>query len=201
MSSLKDKILHRIHGKGRGRVHISKDFLDLGSRAAVDQALSRLVRDDSLRRLGRGLFDFPRVSPKLGVLSPDPDQVAQAIARKQRSPVQKSGAFAANALGLSTQVPGNQVYLTASSSAKVRVGNQTLTFKQVAPKKLTHRNSMTSSVLQALDFVGKDGVTDAVVRRLRSKLSAADKRRLLKASRYAAGWVADAVKLVVAENE
>ena len=197
MNNLRAKILSRVHGKGRGGVYISKDFLDLGSRAAIDQALSRLVKDGSLRRLGRGLFDFPRVSPKLGTLSPDSDQVAQAIARKQGGRIQRSGAFAANALGLSTQVPGNHVYLTASSSAKIRIGKQTLTFKQVAPKRITARNSVAGSVLQALDFVGKDGVTDSVVNRLRLKLSAADKRRLLKDSRYAAGWVADTVKKLV----
>jgi hypothetical protein len=197
MSNLRDKILHRVHGKGRGAVYISKDFLDLGNRAAIDQALSRLVKDGSLRRLGRGLFDFPRVSPKLGILSPDSDQVARAIARKQGGRVQRSGAFAANALGLSTQVPGNQVYLTASSSAKVRVGKQTLTFKQVAPKRIAARDSVAGTVLQALDFVGKDGVTDSVVIRLRSKLSATDKKRLLKESRYAAGWVSDTVKKLV----
>lgn len=201
MSNLRDKILHRIHGKGRGCVYISKDFLDLGNRAAIDQALSRLVKDGSLRRLGRGLFDFPRVSPKLGVLSPEPDQVAQAIARKQGGRVQRSGAFAANALGLSTQVPGKRVYVTTSHSSKVRVGNQTLTFKQVAPKRVAARSSVASTVIQALDFVGKDGVTDSVVNGLRSKLSAADKRRLLKESRYASGWVADAVKKVVKVTE
>lgn len=197
MSNLRDKILHRVHGKGRGGVYISKDFLDLGSRAAIDQALSRLVKDGSLRRLGRGLFDFPRVSPKLGILSPDSDQVARAISRKQGGRVQRSGAFAANALGLSTQVPGNQVYLTASSSAKVRVGKQTLTFKKVAPKRIAARDSVAGTVLQALDFVGKDGVTDGVVSRLRSKLSSTDKKRLLKESRYAAGWVSDTVKKLV----
>ena len=199
MNGLKGEILHRVHGKGPGEVYISKDFLDLGTRAAVDQALSRLVKEGSLRRIGRGLFDSPPVSPKLGVLSPDTDQVARAIARKRGGRIQKSGAFAANALGLSTQVPGNHVYLTDSSSAKVRVGKQTLTFMQVSPKRMTARDSVACSVLQALDFLGKDGVTDAVVKRLRSKLSAADKKRLLKESRYAAGWVADAVKKVVAD--
>jgi hypothetical protein len=199
MNRLRDRILDRVHGKGRGAVYISKDFLDLGSRAAVDQALSRLVKDGSLRRLGRGLFDFPRISPKLGMLSPDPDQIAQAVARKRGGLLQKSGAFAANALGLSTQVPGNHVYLTASSPSKLRVGKQTLTFKQVSPKRIADGDSVKGSVLQALDFLGKDGVTDAVVKRLRSKLSAADKKRLLKESRYAVGWVADAVKKVVAD--
>ena len=197
MNTLKDKILLRIHGRGRGAVYISKDFLDLGSRAAVDQALSRLVKDGSIRRLARGLFDLPRVSPKLGTLSPDPDQIAQAVARKQGGRVQKSGAFAANALGLSTQVPGKHVYVTASSPAKVRVGKQTMTFKQVSPKRIVDGDTVTGSVLQALDFLGKEGVTDAVVKRLRSKLTAAEKERLLKESRYAAGWMADAVKKVV----
>jgi hypothetical protein len=197
MGVLRTKILRRVHGTGRGSVFVSKDFLDLGSRAAVDQALSRLVKDGSLRRLGRGLFDYPRVSPKLGVLSPDADQVANAVARKRGGQVQRSGAFAANALGLSTQVPGKPVYVTTSASGKVRAGNQTLTFKRVSPKRMAAQDTATGSVLQALDFMGKDGITDAVVKRLRSKLSAADKKRLLKESRYAAGWVADAVRKVV----
>lgn len=197
MGVLKNEILGRMKSGVRGIIYVSKDFLDLGSRAAVDQSLSRLVKDGSIRRLARGLFDLPRLSPKLGTLSPDPDQIAQAVARKRGVMVRKSGAFAANALGLSTQVPGKHVYLTDSSPAKVRVGKQTLTFKQVSPKRIGDGDTVTGSVLQALDFLGKEGVTDAVVKRLRSKLTAAEKERLLKESRYAAGWIADAVKKVV----
>lgn len=197
MLCLKHQILHRVRGGGRGRVFISKDFMDLGSRVAVNQALSRLVRTGELRRLGRGLFDYPRVSPTLGTLSPDADEVAQAIARKRGGRVRRSGASAANDLGLTTQVPGRRVYLTDSSAAKARVGNQTLRFKRVAPKHLPARDNVVTSVIIAIEFIGRDGMTEEVVERLRMKLAESDRKRLLKESRYAASWVADVIKKVV----
>lgn len=201
MRDLKDKILSRVRASGRGAVHISKDFLDLGRRAAVDQALSRLVKEGSLRRIGRGLFDYPRMNPRLNiVLSPDPEAVAVAVARKRGGRVLRSGAFAANSLGLSTQTPGKHVYLTDASPGTVRLGKQTLTFKQVAPKRVANPDKVSSSVVEALHYIGKEGLTDGVLIRLRAMLSEKDKKRLLKESRYAVGWIADAVK-TVAETE
>lgn len=202
MRQLKDKILTRIRAAGRGKVYSSKDFLDLGSRAAIDQALSRLVKEAAIRRVGRGLFDLPKTNPKLGIeLSPDADQVAQAVARRRGSRLQRSGADAANALGLSTQVPGRTVYLSDSSSGKVRFGKQTVTIKHVAPRMVAPRDKTTATVLQALHFVGKDGLTRDVVVRLRGMLTDKDKARLLKESRYAVGWVADAVRQIVREDK
>jgi hypothetical protein len=201
MRNLKDRIVARIHARGRGEVYVTKDFLDLGGRAAVDQALSRLVKEGAIRRIGRGLFDYPRTNPKLGIqLSPDMDQIAKAVARKRGSRLQRSGAFAANALGLTTQVPGRQVYLTDSSSAKVRFGKQTLTMKHVAPKGIPSGDKVTGPVMQALQFIGRDGLTDDVLKRLRGTLSDRDKKRLLKQSRYAVGWLSDAVKKIVQEE-
>lgn len=202
MRDLKDRIVSRIRAKGRGCVHISKDFLDLGSRAAVDQALSRLVKAGTLRRLGRGLFDYPRTNPRLKVvMSPDPEHVARAVARKRGGRIRHSGAAAANALGLSTQVPGRQVYLTDGSAGAVRLGKQTLTFRRVAPKRVALGDPVAGSVVEALHYIGKDGLTDGVLDRLRSTLSERDKKKLLKESRYAEGWIADAVKRVVRERE
>src|SRR5260370_32475786 len=98
MTRVSPQILKRIRAKGRGAVFTAKDFLDLGSRATIDQCLSRLTRSGTIRRLGRGLYDFPRVSPRLGPLSPPPDVVAKVLARKSDSRLQLSGPRAANAL-------------------------------------------------------------------------------------------------------
>jgi hypothetical protein len=92
------------------------------------------------------------------------------------------------------------VYLTDSSSAKVRVGKQTLTFKHAAPKGIATRDKVVGPVLQALYFLGKDGISDAVIARLRRMLSAKDKQKLLKQSRYAVGWLADAVHRVALQE-
>jgi hypothetical protein len=201
MRDLKGRIVARIRAKGRGRVYINKDFLDLGSRAAVDQALSRLVKTGVIRRIDRGIFDYPRTNPRLGLqLSPDADLAAQAVARRRGGHFQPSGAAAANALGLSTQVPGRNVYLTDTSSGQVRLGKRTLIAKHVSPKRLASGDKATGPVLQALYFIGKDGLTDDVVSRLRSTLSDKDRKKLLLQSRYAVGWLSDAVKKIARDK-
>ena len=198
MNDLKTRILSRVRRKGRGEVYVSKDFLDLGNRAAVDQALSRLVKAGQIRRLGRGLFDYPRVNPRLGgELSPAPENVAEAVARKRGGRITASGAYAANALGLSTQVPGKVVYVTDSVGGSVKVGKQTITFKRVTPKRVSPKHKVSSTVFQALQHLGRDGVDDAVITKLRASLSAKDKKILLNESRYALGWISDVVKQVV----
>jgi RNA-binding protein YhbY len=202
MKSLNDKIIGRIRARGRGHVYVAKDFLDLGSRPAVDQALWRLARDGVVRRIGRGLYDYPRRNASLDiVLSPDMDRVAQAVARRRGSNLQRSGATAANALGLSTQVPGKNVYLTDAATGQFTVGKQKFTMKRVTPKGVRTRDKVVNPVLQALYFIGKDGITDDVVRRLRATLSAKDKKKLLRQSRYTVDWVSDAVQRVVREDK
>ena len=113
MQSVAHKALKRIHNKGSGFSFTAKDFLDLGSRGAVDVALSTLTKQGKIRRISRGLYDYPKHSELLGgMLGPDFDQVAHAIARKSGIRIQPSGALAANLLGLSEQVPAKLVYLT-----------------------------------------------------------------------------------------
>jgi hypothetical protein len=200
MANVQHRIVARIHARSRGTVFTSKDFLDLGSRAAVDQALSRLVREGAIRRLNRGLFDCPSVSPLVGTLSADPDKVAMAVARKTGGRVHPSGARAANVLGLSTQVPAKLVYLTDGGSKTLRIGNQTLVFKRVAPRSLASSGKVSALVLQALRYLGRRSVDDAVIHTLRRTLSQADKRALARDTRYAADWIVRVVQRI-AQNE
>jgi hypothetical protein len=93
-------------------VFVPADFLDLGSRKAIDIALHRLARKGTIRRLAHGVYDFPKEHPVLGTLSPSADDVASALAGRDRTRLQPAGAYAANALGLSEQVPANAVFLT-----------------------------------------------------------------------------------------
>ena len=79
MSAISDKIMRRVRAKGRGWAFTPKDFIDFGTRGSVDMALSRLVKDGAIRRIGRGLYDYPRLHQKLGALSPDMDRIAQAV--------------------------------------------------------------------------------------------------------------------------
>ena len=131
--SIQTKVNNRIKGKGRGAVFTPQDFLDLGSRASVDQALSRMTSDGTIRRLSRGVYDFPRMRQRSAkLLYPRLTDLAQALAGPRAS-LQPSGAKAANDLGLSTQVPARAVFLTDGPNRDVRVGQLGVRLKHSSP--------------------------------------------------------------------
>jgi len=191
--SVHKKILKRIQSHGRGYVFTPKDFLALGSRAAVDQTLSRLARRGVIRRLDRGLYDYPKVSARLGPLSPAPGAVARAIARQTDSKVQISGARAANALGVTDQVPAKLLYITDGPSRVARVGNQRIILKHQTKRNLVGIGRQTGLVFQALRYLGKDNITDAVIQKLQSALTDQQKRSLRRDATRATDWARDCV--------
>ena len=187
MDSAQAQIHERILQAGPGTVFTPKDFLDLASRDATDQALSRLVRQAQLQRLGRGLYYTPRHNETLGVdVPPDLDDVADAVARQTGSRVAPSGAVAANRLGLSTQVA---------------VGSYTLQIKHVSPKDLPVGSRTSALVLQALRFLGRDAIDDRTVAVIRSVLSRDDRAQLLRDAKYATDWLREIARRVAAEKE
>lgn len=180
--------MRRARASGRGSVFTPSDFLDMAGRAAVDQALSRLVVGGKLRRLERGLYDFPKVHPRLGPLSPAPDDVAQALARETGSQVQITGARAANALGLSTQVPAKSTYLTDGPSRRVVLGKRVVDLRHASPKHLIAPGSSAGTVVQALRHVGPTRVAD-VAQIAARRLSARDKKTLATTAIQAPAWM------------
>lgn len=133
MQSIENSIKNRIYGSGKGSLFTPTQFLDLGGRDAVDKALSRLAARDTIQRLARGLYHFPKKHPVLGVLLPKPEEIAQAIARRDVARVQPTGAYAANLLGLSEQVPAKAFFLTDGLSRKVKLGSMEISLKQTTP--------------------------------------------------------------------
>src|SRR5258705_13901029 len=123
MADLILKVLKRVKAANPGAAFTPKAFDDLGNRAAVDQALSRLTKAGKIRRISRGVYDVPKNHPTLGPLSPDADAVARAIADQSGYRLQPTPTWAANALGLSSQVPAQIVYLIDGSSRKIKVPN------------------------------------------------------------------------------
>ena len=188
VTSVPDRIMKRACASGRGSVFTPRDFLDVAGRAAVDQALSRLVKGGKLRRLVRGLYDFPKVHPKLGPLSPAPDDVAKALARETGSQVQIAGARAANALGLSTQVPAKSTYLTDGPSRRVVLGKRVVDLRHASPKHLIAPGSPAGTVVQALRHVGSDRAAD-VARIAARRLSPKDKKTLASSAAQAPAWM------------
>lgn len=198
MSGTAGQVLKRIEAAGRGSVWAPSAFLDLGTRAAVGQALRRLAERGVLQRLDRGVYSYPKVSPALGVLTPSPDVVAQAVAKATGSRLQVSGARAANALGLSTQVPAKSVYLTDGPSRTLRVGRQTVRLEHAPTERLYGAGTRAGMVVQALHYLGPEGVNARVVHTLRAHLGDTDKRTLQRGARKVPDWMRPVVHQIAA---
>ena len=192
--SIESKILRRIVGKKKGWVFAPSHFHDLGNRAAVDQALSRLVRSGDIRRLARGLYDYPRKHPDFGDLPPSVERITAALAEKDNLKIQPSGAYAANLLGLSDQVPAKIVLLTDGSSRVVQVGNWLIKFKKTTPKNMATAGRVSGLVIQALRYMKQENIDDMIINKLKRRLSVEDKKQLVSDLRYAPAWIGEIFK-------
>ena len=201
MQTMQDQILARIERLGAGKAFSAKDFLDIASRGTIDVTLADLTRRGKIRRIRRGLYDTPKVNPSLGgKLSPNIDEAAQAIARRQRWTIVPEGAWAANLLGLSTQVPSKIIYLTDGPNKKIEIGRRSIHFKHARPKAMAGPEGKLALVVQALRYLGKESVGTAEVDKLRAALSLQEKRRLLKETRFGADWIYGIAKMIAGKS-
>jgi len=200
VKAMATKILSRIRGWGRGCVFTPRAFLDLGSRGAVDVTLTRLESSGLIRRLSRGLYDFPLVHPVMGTLAPTVEAVARALAGRDSVRLQPSGAYAANLLGLNQQVPSQVVFLTDGPSRSVQLGNRKIVLRRTTPRNMESAGRTSGLVIQALRHIGKDRVTPEMISHLRTVLSEKDRRRLAQDARYAPAWIATIMAGIAAED-
>ena len=196
--SISSRVLQRIHRHGRGWVFTSDDFDDLADQDPVATVLKRLARSGQIRRLDRGLYDYPRKHPGLGELAPTSDEVAKAVAGRAAR-LQPSGGYALNLLGLSPQVPMRIVYLTDDLARSIQIGNQRIVFRSTTPKNMATAGRTSGLVIQALRHLGRDKVSDETIAQLRNRLSNEDRNRLLKDVQYAPAWVAKVMRQIAAE--
>ena len=187
--SLESNILARIRGSGRGSVFVPGDFLDLGSRQGVDFVLHRLVKQGVLRRLARGLYDYPRSHPQLGMLSPSVDAIAKVLAGRDRLRIQPSAAYAANLLHLSEQVLAKAIFLTDGPSRRVKVGNREIILKRTTPRAMAAAGRMSGMVIQGLKYLGQPHVTMERLAPLRKLLSEKDRAQLKQDMALAPAWM------------
>lgn len=184
-----------------GPVFIPSDFLDLGSRRAVDLALHRLIKAGTLCRLARGLYHYPKVHPTLGRLSPSVEDIAKALAGKDKIRLQPAGAYAANLLRLTEQVPAKVVFLTEGPTRKVRVGRQTIELRHTAPRNTAAAGRTTGLVIAALRELGQEHVTRDRIAHLRTLLPASDRARLLKDLSLAPVWMHPFLRFIAEEED
>ncbi len=200
MTGVADKILKRARAHGRGRwVCTPKDFLDLGSRVAVDQALSRLVKAGKLRRVGRGLYDLPRMSAVLKRPAPaNLDAAIAAVARRDGVRIMPNGIVAANKLGLTNAVPAKADYVTDGVTKKVRICGRTVRLRHVGPRVMIWAGRPAAPVVQALRWLGPNAASDPrTVSILQRHLPDDVKKDLVKGRRYIPTWAGPIVDKVV----
>ncbi len=199
--SVDNKTIKRIYGHGRGWVFTPAHFSDLGSRDAVASALRRHRQSGLIRQLARGLYDYPQTDPKLGILTPSPDAVAKALAGRDAVRLQPSGAYAANLLGLSTQIPMKIVFLTDGRPRTVQIGKKQIILKQTTPRNMATAGRISGLVIQALRHLGSKHVDDDVIARLDRRLDADARKQLLKDVRFAPAWIADVMRRLGKKKE
>lgn len=203
MGGIADRIMRRTRAQaahGARMVFTPKDFLDFGGRAAVDQALSRLARAGSLRRVSRGMYDIPKINPILKkVATPSIGSVVDAVARRDDITIVSSGIVAANRLGLTNAVPARNDYLTDGASRIFKVGGRTVRLQHANPKLMALKSRPAGDIVRALHWLGRDVAdNDKVVDTLRRNLPDDAKLDLRRARSMLNGWTAKIADRVLA---
>lgn len=197
VQSITNKILSRIYGKGRGWSFSQIDFIDIGTRDAVDQALSRLARRGSIRRLLPGLYDYPRYSELLQrAVAPDMQEVAQALARKRNWDIVPDEATSLQLLGIDTQVPARYRFLSSGPSTEYHILGTRLEFMHRKQQRTSIDDSFAATLVQALHALGEGAVTENERNHLASLRSCREYDRIVKNTRSVTSWVHEEIKRI-----
>lgn len=195
MKNISESILERISKKEVGYIFLLNDFSDLGSASAIRVAVHRLVQKGVLHRIIAGLFVKPQISKLLNKeILPTLDDIAQAIARKDKARIIPTGSFAMYKLGLTTQVPLNVVYLTDAKARKIKVGNGSIRFKKTTPKKLAMKTGVSKLAILAMGEIGNGNLTNNEMNKILDLLKKEDIEVLKHNLRLAPQWIAELIK-------
>ena len=187
--SVEKQIKKSIKGKQKGVLIIPDDYMDYGSSDAVRKALDRLENKQIIVRVAQGIYVRPKISKLIGPLVPSAEEVAEAIAKRDRIRTIPTGSYALNALGLSTQVPMNIVLLTDGSPREIKVGKRKIKFKKTTPKNLLAKGKISRLVIQALKEIGNGKVTTEEEIKIIGLLKKEDTKDLLHDIALAPVWI------------
>ena len=201
MKITEKQLIARIRAHGRGFVFTTKLFSGLtDDSASVRTALTRLVQKKSIRRLSHGLYDLPVVHPKLGPISPSLEKVIEAIKISDAIEVQPTGAYAANLLGLSTQIPMRIELYTNGPKRNIRFGKQEIILKPTTPKNMIGAGTKAGLVLHAIRQIGKENVNTEMIEQIRSQVEEKEIKHFKKQIQFAPLWIAKIMRSIIKEN-
>jgi hypothetical protein len=191
MESIENKILMRLRDAEKGTLFFTEDFVSIGNAKAVSKALERLEEKGEVTRVARGVYKKLEYSTFLGeIIGASVDDIAKAIARRDKARIIPTGVYALNALGLSTQVPMNVVYLTDGAARRINVGKgKGILFKKTSPKNLAMKGNISGLVIQALKSIEKDKVREDEKRKIIDFLKREDVENLKHDITIAPEWI------------
>ena len=198
MHSLANQVLEHAAGLPEGTPLVAKELMHMGNRAAVDQTLSRLARHGALLRAGRGIYVLP-VKSRFGSRAPSATKLVEGLATQHGETIVPHGASAANALGLTTQVPMREVYLTSGSSRRLKLGAQTIELRHAPVWQLIFPGRAAGDVVRALAWLGPEKAGEAL-RLLRAKLPEAEINEVTSARARLPTWMAQEVSTLVSHG-
>lgn len=199
--AIDDTVLRSMRARRSAAAFSAKDFAEFGNPAAVRQALSRLAKAGTIRRIRQGLYDLPREHPVMGQTAPDPMAAVRALMAGSSAVWQVSGAYAANLLGLSEQVPGRMVILTNGVPRRVALGKLTLVFRRAAPRNLLGAGRPAGLVIQAIRHLRERGLEPVRLEQLRNRLDAETKSELAALTPRLPAWMRPVVERLTGEAE
>jgi hypothetical protein len=198
MLTIAERILERAQALPEGTLLSAKEFLHLGKRTAVDQALTRLAERKKLWRLYRGIYVRP-INTKFGTRAPSPGKVIESIKKAQAETVVPHGAAEANALGLTTQVPAKMIYLTSGKDRTFKLGSQTIKMKHAPQWMLIVSQGEVGKAVRALDWLGKRRAHEAL-ESLKWKLPASEIQELVAIRQALPTWMAKSISETLVPN-
>ncbi|MEN9548964.1 MAG: hypothetical protein RIR12_1555 [Bacteroidota bacterium] len=194
MLSIEKQIERSIKSKPIGSLVLPDDYFSYGSSDAVRKALDRLQDKKVLVRVAQGIYVRPKISKLIGPLVPSAEEVAEAIAKRDKIRTVPTGSYALNALGLSTQVPMNIVLLTDGSPREIKVGKRKIKFKKTTPKNLMAKGKISRLVIQALKEIGNGKVNETEEKKILELLKKEDVKDLKHDIALAPVWIQKIMK-------
>lgn len=192
MQTIEDKIITSISKRGRGTIISPLDFAGYGDSKAVQKAFERLSANQTLLRVARGIYCYPKIDKVLGlgVLYPTVEEIANAIARRDKAKIVPTGVYALNKLGMSTQLPMNIVYLTDGSSRNIKLdGERGIRFKHTAKKNLAFQNNFAMLLTFALREIGEKNLTLEQLTRVRELIKTVPLELIKKDFALIPAWI------------
>lgn len=201
MQSIEGQILRSIKSKSKGSLILPDDYMGYGSSDSIRKALDRLEDKKVIIRVAQGIYVRPKISKLIGSLTPSAEEVAEAIAKRDRIRTVPTGSYALNALGLSTQVPMNIVLLTDGSPRVIRVGKRRIKFKKTTPKNLLAKGKISRLVIQALKEIGNGKVREEEEKKIIELLKKEDEKTLNHDIALAPVWIQKIMKKALNDGE